>query len=136
MPRRSRAELEGPQPVRLVAPALPVDLPPAPDHLSPQMKGWWAAVNRDFALDEHHLHLLQCACDSWDRMTQARTTLADEGLTVPTRDGGQKRHPACDIERDSRIAFMRAVRELDLDAEMPPERPAWRPPAIRSNRRR
>jgi hypothetical protein len=78
---------------------------------------------------------LEAAADAWDRMVQARDTLRVEGLTVTTK-AGCKRHPCADIERDSRLAFARLLRELDLDAEPPPERPPWRPPAIRSNRRR
>src|SRR5262245_49882674 len=100
MPRRSRAELNSPPPVRLVAPFVPAELPPAPAHLSPAMQAWWNAVVRDYDLDPHHLHLLEAACDAWDRMVQARDTLRDEGLTVETKQGGTKRHPAADIERD------------------------------------
>jgi phage terminase small subunit len=88
----------------------------------------------DFELGDHHLRLLEAICDSWDRMVEARAVLAREGLTIATA-GGTKRHPCCDVERDSRIAFFRGLRELDLDAEAPSERPAWRPPALRSNRR-
>jgi len=139
MPRRSRADREFEEqapPVRLVAPPVPAELPPPPEHLSEAMKRWWQQVMTDYALDEHHLRLLEAGCDAWDRMVQARDTLRAEGLTVPTRDGGSRRHPCADIERDSRLAFARLLRELDLDAEPPPERPQWRPPAIRSNRRR
>jgi P27 family predicted phage terminase small subunit len=100
------------------------------------MQRWWQAVVRDYDLDPHHLHLLEAAADAWDRMCEARAVLREEGLTVATRDGGKKKHPASDIERDSRTAFQRALRELDLDADPPKEPPVWRPPAIRSNRRR
>jgi P27 family predicted phage terminase small subunit len=134
MPRRSRADLDVP-PVRLVSSPVPVDLPPPPNHLSPAMQEWWRAVVRDYDLDAHHQRLLEAAADAWDRMTQARDVLTDEGLTVTTKHGCKK-HPACDVERDSRLAFARLLRELDLDAESPSERPEWRPPSLRSNRRR
>ena len=136
MPRRSRAELASPPPVRLVSPAIPAELPPPPAHLSEAMQTWWRQVMHDYALEPHHLRLLEAACDAWDRMVEARETLREEGLTVETKQGGTKRHPCADIERDARLAFARLLRELDLDADAPPERPEWRPPAIRSNRRR
>jgi P27 family predicted phage terminase small subunit len=135
MPRKSRAEINSPPPVRLVSSPVPVELPPPPAHLSAAMQVWWKAVVTDYDLDQHHLRLLEAACDSWDRMVTARTVLMKEGLTISTRHGSKK-HPAADIERDSRLAFARLLRELDLDAESPSERPEWRPPAIRSNRRR
>lgn len=81
----------------------------------------------------HHLRLLRLACEAWDRTQQARETLDRDGLTVPTGDGGLKAHPCIGIERDSRLAFARLLRELDLDAEPPPDRA--RAPALRSNRR-
>jgi P27 family predicted phage terminase small subunit len=134
MPRRTKADLETP-PLRLVAPVAPAELPPPPDHLSEAMQAWWRKVMADYDLDLHHQRLLEAACDAWDRMTQARAVLTDEGLTVATKHGAKK-HPAADIERDSRLAFARLLRELDLDAESPSERPEWRPPSLRSNRRR
>jgi P27 family predicted phage terminase small subunit len=136
MPRRSRAEIDSPQPVRLVPTAPNGAVEPPPAHLSEAMQRWWQAVVRDYDLDPHHLHLLEAACDAWDRMCEARAVLREEGLTVATKDGGKKKHPASDIERDSRLAFARLVRELDLDCPAPPPEQGWRPPAIRSNRRR
>jgi len=133
--RKSAADLDTP-PVRLFSAApIPAELPPPPDHLSPAMQAWWRQVMEDYELDPHHLRLLEAACDAWDRMVEARDVLREEGLTVTT-EHRTKKHPAADIERDSRLAFARLLRELDLDAEPPPERPAWRPPALRSNRRR
>ena len=87
----------------------------------------------DFELEEHHRKLLLLACEAFDRCAEAREILARDGLTIPTGDGGQKAHPAVAIERDARTGFMRALRELDLDTEAPPE--TRRPPSLRSNRR-
>jgi len=104
-----------------------------PAHLDPETACWWRAVLGDYELEAHHLRLLRLACEAWDRCQQAREILDRDGLTVPTGDGGLKAHPAIGIERDARTAFARLLRELDLDAEPPPDRA--RPPALRSNRR-
>jgi len=135
MPRKSRAELAMPPPVRLVEPALPIELPAPPEHLSAEMAHWWRQIVADYDLDHHHLKLLEAACDAWDRMAQARATVLDEGLTV---EGGMgpKQHPAVAIERDARAAFVRIVREMDLDEPVPAPHAYMRPPALRSNRRR
>lgn len=101
-----------------------------PRHLSSEMRRWWRAVVNDWTLEEHHRRLLTLACEAWDRSVQARQQIAREGLTTPTRDGGQKLHPACRIETDCRLAFARLVRELDLDIDPPAD--ASRPPMLRS----
>jgi phage terminase small subunit len=79
---RSRAELDAPPPLELVSPSLPVELPAPPSHLSSATQNWWRSIVSDFDLQSHHLKVLECACDAWDRMVQARTTIAEEGLTV------------------------------------------------------
>jgi P27 family predicted phage terminase small subunit len=135
MPRRGPLSSEFHPPPQLVRPIDPADLPQPPSHLAAETQAWWTRVVSDYELGEHHLRLLEAVCDSWDRMCEARAVLAREGLTIDTK-GGTKRHPCCDIERDSRIAFFRGLRELDLDADPPREAPGWRPPALHSNRRR
>lgn len=108
--------------------------PQPPKHLSPESSAWWSEVLRDYALESHHLRLLQAACESWDRMQQARQALADHGgLTFTDERGAIRSHPCVAHERDARISFARLVRELDLDCGSPSETP--RPPSILSNRR-
>ena len=108
--------------------------PAPPVHLSEDAASWWLSVVRDFDLEDHHLRLLQSACEAWDRMQQARQAIADHGaLTFTKANGDLVTHPAVAIERDARIGFARLVREMDLDAGAPSERS--RPPSLVSNRR-
>ena len=72
-----------------------------------------------YVLQEHHLRLLQLACEAWDRAQAARERLDRDGVTVQGAEGGLKTHPAVGVERDARLAVARLVRELDLDAEPP-----------------
>jgi P27 family predicted phage terminase small subunit len=106
--------------------------PQVPKHLSAESKRWYATITGDYALESHHLRLLQAACESWDRCQQARQQLADEGCTFTDRHGAIRPHPSINIERDSRIAFVRIIRELGLDIESPAE---VKPPTIQANRR-
>jgi phage terminase small subunit len=87
---------------------------------------------RDYALEPHHLKLLQAAAECWDRLCQAREQLAKDGLVVTGSEGALKAHPCVAIERDCRIAFARLVRELDLDVEAPGSTRTG-PPPLRSN---
>lgn len=107
--------------------------PKPPPHLRPPTAKWWRSVHEDYALEEHHSRLLTLAGEAFDRCTQAREAIDADGITIKTADGGLKTHPCIGIERDSRVAFARLLRELDLDVEPPAERA--RPPALRSNRR-
>ncbi len=105
----------------------------APAHLRRETAEWWRGVHRDYTLEPHHVRLLTMASEAWDRAQEAREAIAKDGITVTTKDGGIKAHPAVGIERDCRLAFARLVRELDLDVDGPAQ--DRRPPALRSNRR-
>ncbi len=102
--------------------------PPAPKHLRPPTRRWWASVLADFRLEPHHVRVLTLAAEAWDRTQEARERLAADGSYPTDRWGQPKAHPALATERDSRLAFARLLRELDLDAE-PPRSPG-RPPSL------
>ena len=68
---------------------VPTRTPPAPRHLKKATKLWWASVVEDYALEPHHLHLLQAAGEAWDRYQQARMILSRDGLTTRTANGLQ-----------------------------------------------
>ena len=106
--------------------------PDAPPHLEPETRRWWSDVVSRWELEAHHRMLLTLAGEAWDRCAEARAIIAAEGLTVETRDGGQKLHPAVRVESDCRLAFARLLRELDLDLDPPAE--AKRPAPLRSVR--
>ena len=105
----------------------------APKHLSAASREWFAAVVGDYLLEPHHIRLLTLAGEAWDRAVQARELLKKHGLTYLDRYDCPKPRPEVAIERDSRIAFARLVRELGLDLLEPGES---RPPTISPNRKR
>lgn len=104
----------------------------APSHLAPDTRRWFDAIVAEFELEAWHVKVLIAAAEAWDRKEQARRAIARHGLSFKDARGNVKARPEVSIERDARTAFMRAMRELDLDAEGPKE--TARPPAIRSNR--
>src|SRR2546429_9207332 len=112
MPRKSARELEAPAPLQLVSPSLPIELPAPPNHLSAATQDWWRQIVADYDLEPHHLKILECAADAWDRLAQARATLLDEGLVIEG-GSGPKAHPCVAIQPDARPAFARMGRQLD-----------------------
>jgi P27 family predicted phage terminase small subunit len=93
-------------------------LPAAPRHLrSREARRLWRSTVKDFALEAHQLALLESACKSLDRLVEAREQIDRDGITVKDRFGQLREHPATKIERDSRIALARLLRELQLTDE-------------------
>ena len=90
-----------------------------PKHLSTESKKLWRSVLNDYELERRHEAILLTALEALDRMRQAQAQLSEDGLTTVDRYGGVKSHPCVVIERDSRNAFLRAMRELGLDQEAP-----------------
>ena len=79
-------------------------------------------------MEPHHIKLLTLAAEAWDRCQEAREILAEEGLTYEDRFHQPRARPEVAVERDSRIAFARLLRELALDVESPGS--VGRPPGI------
>jgi phage terminase small subunit len=95
-----------------------------PGHLKPATKRWFRAVVKMFAVEEHHVRVLVCACEAWDLMNQAREALAAAGsLTFDDRFGSPHARPEIAVARDARVGYLRAVRELCLDSAPDDPRP-------------
>jgi phage terminase small subunit len=101
---------------------------PAPEHLRADTRQWWRTVADEYALEPHHLRLLTLAAESWDRGVEAREAIARHGTVFVDRFDQPRARPEVAIERDSRIAFARLVRELALDLGPPDE--TGRPPRL------
>lgn len=87
----------------------------APVGLGLDGKRLWHSVLDDFELEDWQLAILRSACESADRVAEARAEVKRDGITVEGRFG-PRAHPALAVERDSRTALLRALRELSLDA--------------------
>jgi P27 family predicted phage terminase small subunit len=94
-----------------------------PAYLSAATRAWWRQLAADYELESHDFRVLEVACLAWDRLQQARRDIAKVGLRI---DGpkGPCMNPSIRIEADSQVRFLRAVRELQLDAPPPDPRPA------------
>jgi len=105
----------------------------APSHLSADSKAFFDYVISEYnEFDRHHIKLLALACGAWDRAEEARKLIAKDGLTFVDRHGSIKPHAAVAIEKDSRTAFARMIREIGLD--LAPEGKTS-PPSLPANRK-
>jgi P27 family predicted phage terminase small subunit len=95
--------------------------PNPPGHLQAETRRWWSHHVSEYHMEPHHVRLLTLAAESWDRCQEARAALAKHGITYKDRFDQPKARPEVAIERDSRIAFARLVRELNLDLSAPEE---------------
>lgn len=104
-------------------------IPRPPGHLQPPTRRWWAGIVSTFVFADRDLPLLTAAGEAWDRAREARAIVDREGLTITTKSGEVKRHPATGIEHDAMIRYARFMRELRLDETAPPD--PSRPPVLR-----
>ena len=61
--------------------------------------------------------MLRVACDAHDMMLAAQKVIDQHGIVIVDRFGCLKSNPATVTVRDSRSAFLRALRDLHLDVE-------------------
>ncbi len=89
-------------------------------HLRPATRTWFDEICGAFELESHHLKILQLAAEAWDGYQQAREAIAENGTTfINVKHGDIKPRPEVAIMQNSRIAFLRALRELNLDLPAP-----------------
>jgi P27 family predicted phage terminase small subunit len=90
----------------------------APAHLSESSQQLWHEIVREYGVnDPPGLAILAAGLEARDRAAEARKVLDGEGLTVTGDRGGTKAHPANQIERDNRAAFLQAMKLLNFQPE-------------------
>src|SRR4029453_2539211 len=95
----------------------------APSHLTAATRRWVTQVAAEYDLEPHHWRLLTLCAEAWDRGKEARAAIAKFGAVYTDRFGQPTARPEIAIERDSRIAFARLLREWNLDMAVPDPRP-------------
>jgi len=83
--------------------------------LSEAARAWWLATVQTYELAPHYVRTLSEAACAWDRCQQARALVNQQGLVVRYPSGQLRPHPAVAIEHNSRMAYLRAMRHLDLE---------------------
>ena len=91
-----------------------------PAHLSKAAKASFKRLVEQYHLgdEDHAVITLTLGLAAWDRAEEARRGIAKHGLVTPTESGGIKTNPLVAVERDSRLAAVRCLRELSLDSEL------------------
>jgi P27 family predicted phage terminase small subunit len=102
-----------------------------PKHLRKNTAAWFSSVLSEYDLDSHHILLLQKACEAYDRSEMAREAILKNGMTFNDRFDRPCARPEIAIERDSRLAFARLIREIGLDISPSSES---RPNSLPANR--
>ena len=83
------------------------------------------AVLEVYDLEDFEKTQLEQACLLLDRAEQAAILLERDGLILTGPRGASAAHPLIRVERQSRLAFVQAVKALHLDVEPPLGRPRW-----------
>src|SRR5436190_21946470 len=105
-------------------PASDADAPEPPGGLGGEAAEWWRQVVAEWRLAPDELALLEQACQALDRVMEVRAAIDADGLMVDSLHGdGQRLHPAYVVERDSRLAFGRLVKQLALPHAKAPRGP-------------
>lgn len=99
----------------------------APKHLKPATRAWFDQIVSDFELESQHMRILQLAAESVGRLRKlARCNRRAWIYFRDKRHGDIKPRPEVAIMQNSRIALLRALRELNLDVA-PPDSPRPKP---------
>lgn len=85
---------------------------------------FWKKVLNEYELpDTHDLTRLEMAAKCLDELADAENRIKADGRFTVNRYGATVEHPGCKMVRDSRILFIKIIRELNLDIPAPVARP-------------
>jgi P27 family predicted phage terminase small subunit len=86
-----------------------------PRHLGANGKRLWRELTAEYDFgDAASIALLTRACESVDRMEQARQIIAKEGITIRNAAGVPTRHPAVVVEINAAAAMRDSFKLLGL----------------------
>lgn len=86
--------------------------------LSTEAKNLRKKILEEYSIDDAAgTHILNTACEAFDRMRVAQKAIEVDGITTMDRWGQIKAHPLCSVERDARAQFLAALKALNLDLE-------------------
>ena len=89
--------------------------------LSDSARYFWDQVTEAYDVPPDGRRLLLLACQAWDRSQEAKAVLDSKGVTYVDRFGTPRQRPEVAIERDSRLAFARLMRDLRVQ-ELPDDK--------------
>jgi len=88
--------------------------------LSPEARKLKKKLESDFDVSDESAQLtMHAAFEAFDRMRDSQRILRKEGLVSKDRFGQTRAHPLLAVERDSRNAYLRALKSLNLDVIQP-----------------
>ncbi|GAH91322.1 unnamed protein product [marine sediment metagenome] len=90
-----------------------------PKHLSKSSRKFFKKTMETYELEDHHIKLLTLACESLDKIEKARKSIANTKLFYLDRFGRPKIHPAAKIEIDNKAIFIKLLKAMELDIEIP-----------------
>jgi len=92
----------------------------APSGLQTPGKRFWKRVLSEYELEEaHDLERLKMACKCLDDLEEAEQRIKKDGMFVTNRYGNTTEHPGVKMIKDSRLLFVKIIRELALDIVNP-----------------
>ena len=95
-----------------------------PKQLSKEAKSIWRKLTEEYGItDAGGTEILRTGLEAFDRAQSARASIEKVGLMIKDRFGAVKPHPLIACERDSRAAYLAALKQLNMDVEPLRDRP-------------
>ncbi|MDM7997205.1 MAG: P27 family phage terminase small subunit [Acidobacteriota bacterium] len=107
--------------------------PRAPATLEGPEKELWKRILQEMEFNTAELSTLQMGLEALGEHRRAMAIIAKEGLVIQSDGGLVRKHPATEIAKNARAAWIATVRTLRLATEEEPAR-VGRPPGGRKNK--
>ena len=92
----------------------------APKELKAAGKKYWLQSQSEIPMTEaHDLERLLMACKCLDDLAEIEARVEKDGMFTVNRYGQTVEHPGIKMVRDTRLLFVKIIRELGLDLVQP-----------------